>query len=525
MYDSKNKGDYMSVLTMAQVSMNSKKMSYVIVAIAMVLSPLLLVHIARADGQITINDCEELQLIGNDDGYGLDDNYVLGGNIDCSDTPNWDESDGFEPIGTDYERAFTGIFDGAGHTISDLTIRRSGEMYVGLFGYINSATIKNLNLKDAKITGQAYIGSLVGTAAGESLIQAVSAVNTADDTGVFAIGDGDGGAYAGGLLGVLGAFSSLQDSFARTTVTSLGESVAKIGGLIGLTTTTGNIGNSYVISTIQGSTYPNTTGPMVGSLYYSTGVNDTFWDSTVYGSMGVDDGTEGLGNNEGGRTSSWLKTKSNLIDSDWDFDDVWTIDPAGVINDGYPYLQSAANDDDGNNGGENPNTPNSSTDKNGDGIIDSEQDNVLAITSGVTDKTVVLVVDDQCSIEKALMQTEGAHSVQDSGFNYPQGLMNFTVNCGEDGFETTVTQYYYGADTSGSVVRKYNPNTNAYFNIPGATISDASVYGQTVATVAYQVKDGGELDIDGKVNGVIVDPAGLARNVVGVPNTGLGARQ
>ena len=38
---------------------------------------------------------------------------------------------------------------------------------------------------------------------------------------------------------------------------------------------------------------------------------------------------------------------------------------------------------------------------------------------------------------------------------------------------------------------------------------------------SYQVADGGILDLDNQADGTIVDPAGLALQAVGVPNTGL----
>jgi len=65
---------------------------------------------------------------------------------------------------------FGGNFDGNGHVISNLTIKRnlrSGIAYVGMFGYCNRATITNLTLKDVRysiISGadQSSIGAYVG---------------------------------------------------------------------------------------------------------------------------------------------------------------------------------------------------------------------------------------------------------------------------------------------------------------------------------------------------------------------------
>src|SRR5690606_34301498 len=86
-------------------------------------------------------------------------------------------------------------------------------------------------------------------------------------------------------------------------------------------------------------------------------------------------------------------------------------------------------------------------------------------------------------------------------------------------------QYYYGVTTTDFTVRKHNPNTNAYFTVPGASLNTVDIYGNQVLTATYSVTDGGDLDIDSEANGVIVDPTGLGQTVVGTPNTGLGGAQ
>ncbi len=81
--------------------------------------------------------------------------------------------DGIEwiPIGTSSDR-FNGAFDGNGHTISNLTVNGSTEdssgNYSGLFGYTGYPTnssgseiIKNLTIKNAKVTGYKYVGTVV----------------------------------------------------------------------------------------------------------------------------------------------------------------------------------------------------------------------------------------------------------------------------------------------------------------------------------------------------------------------------
>jgi hypothetical protein len=165
----------------------------------------------------------------------------------------------------------------------------------------------------------------------------------------------------------------------------------------------------------------------------------------------------------------------------------------------------------------------SMNDKNGDAIIDADQQSV-ATTTSTTGKTVTLELNSACSIDTATFKAEAINSVQDSGYNYDQGMLSFTADCGTPGFTTTVKQYFYNTDPANVIVRKYNPTTHAYFTVTDATITQQTVYGQTVTVVSFEITDGGPLDADGVQNGVIVDPVGLATQVVGVPNTGIGGR-
>ena len=68
---------------------------------------------------------------------------------------------GWQPVGTS-SAPFKGILDGNGKTISGLWINRSNTSYVGLFGYCNGATIKNLTINDAEINGETYVGVISG---------------------------------------------------------------------------------------------------------------------------------------------------------------------------------------------------------------------------------------------------------------------------------------------------------------------------------------------------------------------------
>ena len=89
--------------------------------------------------------------------------YILTADIslnDVSNYENWGEqrpSYDWKPIGT--KAAFTGVFDGNGHTISGLYLNRDIEEnntdasvdYCGLFADVYQGTIKNLNLTNVYI--------------------------------------------------------------------------------------------------------------------------------------------------------------------------------------------------------------------------------------------------------------------------------------------------------------------------------------------------------------------------------------
>ena len=74
------------------------------------------------------------------------------------------EYEEWTPIGKSSETMFLGTFDGGYHAISNLMITGDNEG-VGLFGYAaNGGTIKNLIVKDAKVSGSQNVGSIVGNA-------------------------------------------------------------------------------------------------------------------------------------------------------------------------------------------------------------------------------------------------------------------------------------------------------------------------------------------------------------------------
>lgn len=149
-------------------------------------------------------------------------------------------------------------------------------------------------------------------------------------------------------------------------------------------------------------------------------------------------------------------------------------------------------------------------DGNNDDTADSEQANVASFVNPTNNQYVTVVLDEECALSAVSATSEGGNWAKDEGFSYSSGFVNFTADCGEDGFTTPVSIYHYGVNKDGLIVRKYNPSNQTYFTINDASLSQETIGGQTVAVATYSVTDGAELDVDGEENGIIVDPVGLA---------------
>ena len=122
-------------------------------------------------------------------------------------------SQGWQPVGSSTE-PFKGILDGNNKTISGFSITRTSMDYVGLFGYVTGATIKDLTLKGT-IKGKAYVGSLMGY--GSATVTNYTFEGTVTGTGNYTGGVGGyqttastnltitatvrGASYTGGIYG------------------------------------------------------------------------------------------------------------------------------------------------------------------------------------------------------------------------------------------------------------------------------------------------------------------------------------
>ncbi|MCL2442377.1 MAG: SUMF1/EgtB/PvdO family nonheme iron enzyme [Treponema sp.] len=199
---------------------------------------------------IKINSVDELAKIGKEVGFPLYGNYMLMDNIEISG--RW------EPIGTTSDR-FTGTFDGNNNTITFEFVNitsTSGNERIGLFGHIDGATVKDLNLIgnltvtfDQTLTNSPFVA--VGALAGQSDNGTIHNVMTIVIINVNNNRSNTSGQYAvGGIIGSNTDNGSINDCFSEGNINIIANPNTNnsvffyVGGIAGLSD--GHI--SYCIS-------------------------------------------------------------------------------------------------------------------------------------------------------------------------------------------------------------------------------------------------------------------------------------
>ncbi|MDX1640667.1 MAG: GLUG motif-containing protein [Balneolaceae bacterium] len=88
---------------------------------------------------------EQLQQIGEE--QNLDKHFLQVKDIDASETADFNDGDGFQPIGNQ-ATPFTGSYNGNGFMISELTIHVF-QKHSGMFGYVKDGLIENVHLENS----------------------------------------------------------------------------------------------------------------------------------------------------------------------------------------------------------------------------------------------------------------------------------------------------------------------------------------------------------------------------------------
>ena len=216
---------------------------------------------------------------------------------------------------------FSGVCDGLGHSLGNITINDPAGSNVGLFDINSGGIIRNINLTNVSVNGNATVGALAGiNDAGGILLNdtvsgSVSAVNgfvgglvgrninnskISYSNASASVSSGNGSPDVGGLVGWL--FNSTISSSFATGQVSGGNSANQIGGLAG-SSDGGTIVSSYATGSVGGTSNASQIGGLVGLN------NNTISSSYATGSVSGGSNTWGIGglvgwNQTGGHTGT-----------------------------------------------------------------------------------------------------------------------------------------------------------------------------------------------------------------------------
>lgn len=121
-----------------------------------------------------------------------------------------DRLSGWMPIGAAPTTAFRGTFLGDTlHPIKNLNISRGNTVGVGLFGFVQNFTAKNVTLQDAKVKGHSFVGALAGAV--------VTGGDSRDESYFYncklencTVTGSDEGLSVGGLVGMIDQFADVM---------------------------------------------------------------------------------------------------------------------------------------------------------------------------------------------------------------------------------------------------------------------------------------------------------------------------
>ena len=199
-----------------------------------------------------------------------------GGHAESASNPGW------EPLGNNSNR-FRAIFEGNGHTIVNLYINNSKEVYLGLINITSlKAEIRNLGLINSTVRGESYAGGLVGL----NDLGTITACYATDGKSISRGRDS-----VGGLVGYNAGIITKSHT---TGVMSGTDNRASIGGLVRVNS--GTIVASYSEGVMFGTTYIACGGLVeinLGTIVasYSTGVTSGRIHAFLGGLVGFNIGT------------------------------------------------------------------------------------------------------------------------------------------------------------------------------------------------------------------------------------------
>ena len=226
------------------------------------------------------------------------------GAVDANDHSGnyWNSGAGWQPIGSSFANRYTSNFKGNGHTINNLFINRtsSSDDFIGLFGYTGSgARIETVGVTNANITGDQFVGILVGSNQGP----VIACYTTGKVTGVDDVG------------GLLGYHSTSTLSASYSTAYANGNT--NVGGLVGRHHS-GNLTNSYSTGRINRASGTATSiGGLIGLKRAVATASNSYYDTSTSGQS-----TSAGGSGVVGKTTRELQTPTGYtgIYANWNTD-------------------------------------------------------------------------------------------------------------------------------------------------------------------------------------------------------------
>lgn len=243
----------------------------------------------------------------------LNAHFIQTADIDALATATWNNNEGFIPIGDDVH-PFTGSYDGDGFEINGLTVNRQDAFNIGLFGYIDGGSVRNVSLQGIDLVGERVGGiagfndgsidsvSVEGTIVSQNIAGGIAGRNIGLIENAEASVIIRGADNAGGIVGINSnlitkSYSSatIENSalfaggFAGRNSGRISESYAKgsvsgtesIGGFVGVNNPGGVITNSYSLTNVTGT---DVIGGFAGENSTATDIEFSYSAGTVNGS-------------------------------------------------------------------------------------------------------------------------------------------------------------------------------------------------------------------------------------------------
>ncbi|MFC1565604.1 GLUG motif-containing protein [Candidatus Neomarinimicrobiota bacterium] len=229
---------------------------------------------------------------GNSDATGLywSRNYLQTADINATNTTTWGSGNGnsgWYPIGTNSNH-FTGSYDGQNNYISALYVNRWE--YGGLFGYLEGASIQNVQLPSVNVVSPGYYSAALAH---------ITNGGTVDNC--WSTGTVSGSRMPAGLIGRnYGGTITNSYSGADVTATCSG-GFCRPGGFVSQNENGGTIDNCYSTGTVSGYETP---GGFVSINNYLCSITNSYSTGNVIGG----NRTGGFVGNNGGTINACFST-------------------------------------------------------------------------------------------------------------------------------------------------------------------------------------------------------------------------